>query len=81
VLDRRDKVAYEPPQAAWLADPRWVTKIAETLLDQSARTGGLVNTGAVAADARSGQWRDPVGIWRATNLELWLRSLETRVTT
>jgi len=81
VLERRDKVAYEPPQAAWLADPRWVARIAETLLDRSARTSALVDMSVVAADARSGRWRDPVGIWRATNLELWLRSLETPVTT
>ena len=42
VLDRRDKVGFETPQAAWLSEPDWVSRIGEVLLDprrESARPG------------------------------------------
>jgi asparagine synthase (glutamine-hydrolysing) len=74
ILGRRDKVGFEPPQAAWFAEPAFVARIRETLLDREARSRDLYDTAAIEADARHGKWRDPNGIWRALNLELWLRA-------
>ena len=76
VLDRRDKIGFETPQSAWFAEPAWVARIAEILLDPSARARGLIDVAAVEADFRARRWRDPNGIWRALNLELWLRAFE-----
>jgi asparagine synthase (glutamine-hydrolysing) len=74
VLARRDKVAYEPPQARWFSEPDFVRVISAVLLDEGARRRGWYATGAIEADAAAGRWRDPSGIWRALNLELWLRA-------
>lgn len=76
VLDRRDKVGFEPPQAQWLSTPAAIARIRETLLDGAARARGLYDVGAIAADADAGAWRDPSAVWRALNVELWLRSWE-----
>jgi asparagine synthase (glutamine-hydrolysing) len=76
VLERRDKVGYETPQAAWLATSAFRSLIAEVLLDPRARGRGLYDTRAVEADVRSERWRDPSGIWRALNLELWLQAFD-----
>ena len=76
VLDRRDKVGYETPEARWLAQPAARERIAEALLDRGARTAELVDRDALAADLRAERWRDPNGLWRALNLELWLRALD-----
>jgi hypothetical protein len=78
VLDRRDKIGYEPPQATWLVEPRFRERIQEILLDPASRSRGLYDIAAVEADARSGYWRDPRGIWRALNAELWSRALVER---
>jgi asparagine synthase (glutamine-hydrolysing) len=75
ILDRSDKVAFEPPQRRWLEEPDLRDHVADVLLDSSARARGLYDADAVEADARSGSWRDPDGIWRAYNVELWLREL------
>jgi asparagine synthase (glutamine-hydrolysing) len=75
VLDRRDKVGYEPPQAEWLIEPRFRERIQEVLLDPAARSRGLYDLAAIEADTRSGAWRDPRGIWRTLNAELWARAL------
>jgi asparagine synthase (glutamine-hydrolysing) len=72
VLDRRDKVGYEPPQAAWLGSEdgrRWA---ADVLLDRRARADGRYDLDAVEADVAAGAWRDPDALWRALNVELWL---------
>jgi asparagine synthase (glutamine-hydrolysing) len=76
VLARRDKVGYETPQDRWLHEPAWIRRIQEVMLDPVARTRGLYETGVIAEDARTGRWRDGAGIWRALNLELWLRTFE-----
>lgn len=76
VLNRTDKVGYEPPQSSWLAEPAFVNKISDVLLDPAARGRGLYSTREVEADARTGQWRDSAGIMRALNIELWLRAFE-----
>jgi asparagine synthase (glutamine-hydrolysing) len=77
VLDRREKVGFEPPQARWLADPALAAHARDVLLDPAARTAAFVDRAAIEADARAGGgWRDPAGLWRALNLELWLREFE-----
>ena len=83
VLDRRDKVGYEPPQSAWLVEPAWRARIAEVMLTERARHRGLYRGDMIEADLRAGRWRDAMGIWRAFNLELWLEtfSLPTGRTT
>jgi hypothetical protein len=78
VLARRDKVAFEPPQARWLAEPALRAHVCEVLLDRAARDRGLYDTAAVEADARAGQWRDAGAIWTALNAELWLLGLSAR---
>jgi asparagine synthase (glutamine-hydrolysing) len=78
VLARRDKVAFEPPQARWLADPALRARVCEVLLDPDARDRGLYDTAAIEADARAGQWRDAGAIWTALNAELWLRGIPAR---
>jgi asparagine synthase (glutamine-hydrolysing) len=75
VLERREKVGFEPPQDRWLADPTLFAYARERLLDPAARTRDLVDRGALQADAAAGRWRDPAGLWRALNLELWLAGL------
>ena len=75
VLRRTDKIGFEPPQRRWLEEPVLRDHVAEVLLDGRARARGLYDTAQVEADARAGAWRDPDGIWRAYNVEVWLRSL------
>ena len=75
VLARTDKVGFEPPQRRWLNEPGFTELIGDVLLDPVARRRGLYDTSAVESDLRGGAWRDPAGIWRALNAELWLRAL------
>jgi asparagine synthase (glutamine-hydrolysing) len=75
ILDRTDKVGFEPPQRRWLEEPEVRDHVASVLLDARARSRGLYDADAVEADARSETWRDADGIWRAYNVELWLREL------
>jgi asparagine synthase (glutamine-hydrolysing) len=74
ILAPRDKVGFETPEAQWLATPRAVATAADVLLDDGVLSAPLLNRDALAADVRSGRWRDPNGVWRALNLELWLRA-------
>jgi asparagine synthase (glutamine-hydrolysing) len=76
VLDRREKVQFEPPQAAWLAEPAWRSFIGDILLDESARARDFYRPDLVEEDVRAGRWRDPFGIWRVLNVELWLRAFD-----
>jgi asparagine synthase (glutamine-hydrolysing) len=71
ILDRRDKVGFEPPQAQWLSSPQGRTWAAEVLLDPSARDQSAIDPAAVEADLRAGSWRDPDALWRAMNVQLW----------
>jgi asparagine synthase (glutamine-hydrolysing) len=77
VLERRDKVGYEPPQASWFGEPRFVSLVSDVLLDRQSRTRGWYSSQAIEADAATGRWRDLNGIWRALNLELWMQALQT----
>jgi asparagine synthase (glutamine-hydrolysing) len=75
VLERRDKVGFEPPQKTWLQDERFRTFIADVLLDPRARARGLYDAAAIAHDLDRGVWSDHAALWRALNVELWLREL------
>ena len=75
VLDRTDKVGFEPPQAAWLRDAAVMARIAEVVLDRAATGAALYDRRALEADVRAGGWRDPKAVWRVLNLELWLTAL------
>lgn len=75
ILDRTDKVGFEPPQRSWLEESALRAHVAEVLLDPTARSRSLYDAGEIEADSRAGRWRDPDGIWRAYNVEVWLRSL------
>jgi asparagine synthase (glutamine-hydrolysing) len=74
VLARVDKVGFEPPQARWFSEAAFMSVIADVLLDGRARARGLYAHAEIEKDLRAGRWRDPTGIWRALNLELWLAS-------
>jgi asparagine synthase (glutamine-hydrolysing) len=74
VLARRDKIGFEPPQATWFAEAALMAHIREILLDPAALSRGIYEAREIEADLRSGRWRDPYGIWRALNLELWLQA-------
>ncbi len=67
VLDRTDKVGFEPPQAKWMADDRF-----RALAGDAIRGGRFIDRAAVEADLRAGAWRDHGALWRALNAELWL---------
>jgi asparagine synthase (glutamine-hydrolysing) len=77
VLDRRDKVGFEPPQDSWFSTQAFKARISDVLLDPKALDRGLYDRNEIETDLTAGRWRDPTGIWRALNLELWLRALPT----
>jgi asparagine synthase (glutamine-hydrolysing) len=74
ILDRRDKVGFEPPQATWLSHRAGIALAGDVLLDDGARSRGLYNEDAIRDDVRAGAWRDHHAIWRAISVELWLRA-------
>jgi asparagine synthase (glutamine-hydrolysing) len=74
VLARRDKVAFEPPEARWLATPAWRERISAVLLDPATRKRGTYDTAAIEADLRAGAWRDHQAVWRAFCAETWRAS-------
>ena len=75
VLGRRDKVGYEPPQAAWLAERSWRSLIGDVLLDPGARLSEMYLADQIETDLHAKQWRDSLGVWRLFNAEMWLRVL------
>ena len=77
IIERRDKVAFEPPQRRWLETPSALGRIADLILDPTSqvRALGAIDPAVVESDLLHGAWRDPAGIWRVLNAELWLRSL------
>lgn len=74
ILDRRDKVAFAPPQGRWLSEAsgrlRWLASHAR------AEDAGFIRPLAIR-DALDRASVDPTGthaeLWRMINLELWLR--------
>jgi asparagine synthase (glutamine-hydrolysing) len=77
ILDRRDKVGYETPEARWFGEPAARARFGELLLDRTSLSRGWYDRAALERDVREG-WRDVAGLWRAVNAELWLRSLDGR---
>src|SRR5205085_1136989 len=75
VIARTEKVAFETPEAEWLTDSRAREYIGDLLLDPLARGRGLYDVRAIEADVKRASWSDTRGIWRALNLELWLRTV------
>lgn len=73
ILARRDKVAFQPPQQRWLAsaEGRWRSVARGSL----AEAEGFLAPGAVgdAIDAFGCERTTGSVLWRALNLELWLR--------
>jgi asparagine synthase (glutamine-hydrolysing) len=78
ILDRTDKVGFEPPQARWLNAAEGVSWVGEILLDRDALTAGLLDRAAIETDVRAGRWRDHAAAWRAVNAELWRRAFAPR---
>jgi asparagine synthase (glutamine-hydrolysing) len=77
LLARRDKVGFDTPQERWFAEPAFVRRVCEVLLDARAQSRGIYSSDVIEADALSGRWRAPNSIWRALNLEIWLNAFET----
>jgi asparagine synthase (glutamine-hydrolysing) len=75
VLDRREKVGYETPERRWFNEPAGRERIAQVVLDPSARASGRYDQGALERDYAAGAWREPSAVWRVLNVELWLRTL------
>ncbi len=71
ILDRRDKVGFETPEARWFALPRVRERLAAIVLDASAPTAALIDRAAVEADLAAGAWRSSGALWRAANVALW----------
>jgi asparagine synthase (glutamine-hydrolysing) len=74
ILEQRDKIGFETPQAAWFRTPRARQLFAEILLDPAARTRELLDREAVERDLSAGLSRDTGPIWRAVNSELWMQA-------
>jgi asparagine synthase (glutamine-hydrolysing) len=73
ILDRREKVGYETPEEAWFGMPGVRARFGEILLDPATASSGRYDIGAVEQDLSNGAWRDLRAVWRAVNVELWLR--------
>lgn len=74
ILERRDKIAFEPPQARWLRESadHWRPLAAGSRAEEAGylRAGALMQAlDAVATGARDADHR---ALWRMLNLELWL---------
>jgi asparagine synthase (glutamine-hydrolysing) len=75
VLNRRKKVVYETPEQTWFNTPVARERLAEVVLDPSARASGRYDSATFESDLAVGSWSDIGGLWRAVSVELWLRSL------
>jgi asparagine synthase (glutamine-hydrolysing) len=71
ILERNDKIGFEPPQASWLATPAARSLVSDVLLDGRARARSLYDVAAIERDLRTGSWRDHSALWRALSVELW----------
>jgi asparagine synthase (glutamine-hydrolysing) len=80
VLDRREKVGYETPEEAWFNSDNGRTRLAEILLDPSALANGRYAAAEIEHDLARGSWRDVKALWRAVNVELWLRGTSRQTT-
>lgn len=73
IIDRRDKVGYETPERTWFDTPAVRQRFAEVLLDPVAIASGRYNTRTLEQDLKASALRDPTALWRAVNVEMWLR--------
>src|SRR5439155_25642270 len=80
ILNRNDKIGFEPPQASWLATPAAQSLVRDVLLDRRARARSLYDVAAIEHDLRAGSWRDHRAVWRALSVELWFRACVESVT-
>lgn len=74
VLDRRDKVGFQPPQKRWLRES--LPRLACLAQAPMAEACGLLATGSITKAMRSfeaGGLEDSQ-LWRILNLEAWLRT-------
>lgn len=71
VLDKREKMRFETPEDSWFSRPAFLERAREVLLDSQARSRGLYDVEAIAADLKAGRWRSAPALWRALNVELW----------
>jgi asparagine synthase (glutamine-hydrolysing) len=76
VLDRRDKVGYEPPEKAWFATESVRQRVADIALNGT-HSRGIIGK-EIVRDLASGAWRDTRAVWRVVNVELWLAEWQTR---
>ncbi len=74
ILDRAEKIAFEPPERRWLSTPAWRERIAAVLLDPATRARGIYAADAIEQDLRGPGWRDHRAIWRAFCAETWRHS-------
>jgi hypothetical protein len=58
-----------------LNEPNFRRLIGDVLLDPAANARDLYDPNAIEEDLKQAKWRDSAGIWRALNVELWLREL------
>ena len=82
ILARRDKVAFEPPEARWLASRCLASAHRRRAArpDQT-RARGIYDSAAIEADLRAGAWRDHAAVWRAFCAEVWRRAFLPRPAT
>ena len=71
ILERNEKIAFEPPERRWLSTPAWRERIAAVLLDPATLARGIYDADAVEQDLRAGSWRDHRAAWRAFCAETW----------
>jgi asparagine synthase (glutamine-hydrolysing) len=76
VLERRDKMGFPTPHAAWLRD-ELAPYVAEALMPESLVRRGLYDVDAVSrlhARWRSGDDGAASALWRITSVDLWARA-------
>lgn len=73
IIWRRDKVGFATPEATWLQ--QLLPQLSSELWTQDALSSSFIDVKQVAAAASgNGQsWSDATQLWRAINLEMWLR--------
>ena len=80
ILDRRDKVGFETPEARWFGLPQSRERLAAIVLDRDGPLAATVDRAAVEADLVTGRWRDASALWRAASVRLWAQAFASRPT-
>jgi asparagine synthase (glutamine-hydrolysing) len=71
ILDRRDKIGFETPEAHWFNAPAGRERLAAIVLDRGAPTAGMIDRRAIEADLAARAWRNTEAVWRVASLALW----------